>query len=80
MTSLFYMTHSTPCVLIVWLSIVNTCIENTELPDPLIAKMSTWPEFINQNEDRDGVRFTWNVWPATRIEASKLVRTKYIGV
>ena len=36
--------------------------------------MATWAEFINQNEDRDGVRFTWNVWPSTRIEASKLVR------
>ena len=36
--------------------------------------MATWPEFIQQNEDRDGVRFTWNVLPSTRIEAAKLVR------
>lgn len=35
--------------------------------------MSTWSDFINQNEDRDGVRLTWNVWPATRIESTKLV-------
>jgi protein transport protein SEC23 len=35
--------------------------------------MATWPDFINQNEDRDGVRMTWNVWPATRIEATKMV-------
>lgn len=35
--------------------------------------MSTWSDFINQNEDRDGVRMTWNVWPATRIEATKMV-------
>lgn len=36
--------------------------------------MATWADFIQQNEDRDGVRLTWNVWPATRIEATKLVR------
>lgn len=35
--------------------------------------MATWADFINQNEDRDGVRMSWNVWPATRIEATKLV-------
>ncbi|XP_011410444.1 PREDICTED: protein transport protein Sec23A-like isoform X2 [Amphimedon queenslandica] len=35
--------------------------------------MSTWADFIQQNEDRDGVRLTWNVWPSTRIEAAKLV-------
>lgn len=34
---------------------------------------ATWADFINQNEDRDGMRLTWNVWPATRIEATKLV-------
>lgn len=38
--------------------------------------MATWADFIQQNEDRDGVRLTWNVWPATRIEATKLVRAK----
>jgi protein transport protein SEC23 len=35
--------------------------------------MSTYEEFIQQNEDRDGVRFTWNVWPSSRVEATKLV-------
>jgi protein transport protein SEC23 len=35
--------------------------------------MATWQDFINQNEDRDGVRMTWNVWPATRIESTKMV-------
>ena len=35
--------------------------------------MASWAEYIQQNEERDGVRLTWNVWPATRIEASKLV-------
>lgn len=38
--------------------------------------MATWADFIQQNEDRDGVRLTWNVWPATRIETTKLVRAK----
>lgn len=35
--------------------------------------MSTYEEFIQQNEDRDGVRFTWNAWPSSRVEAQKLV-------
>ena len=35
--------------------------------------MSTFEEYIQQNEDRDGVRFTWNVWPSSRIEATRLV-------
>lgn len=35
--------------------------------------MATYREFILQNEERDGVRFTWNVWPSTRIEATRLV-------
>lgn len=42
--------------------------------------MATWAEFINQNEDRDGVRFTWNVWPSTRIEASKLVNYNHVQI
>ncbi|XP_045777055.1 protein transport protein Sec23A isoform X2 [Maniola jurtina] len=35
--------------------------------------MATYEEFIQQNEDRDGIRFTWNVWPSSRIEATRLV-------
>ncbi|PNF42856.1 Protein transport protein Sec23A [Cryptotermes secundus] len=35
--------------------------------------MTTYEEFIQQNEDRDGVRFTWNVWPSSRIDATRLV-------
>jgi hypothetical protein len=35
--------------------------------------MTTYEEFIQQNEDRDGVRFTWNVWPSSRVEATRLV-------
>jgi len=39
--------------------------------------MSTWQDYINQNEDRDGVRFTWNMWPSTRVEGSKMVSARY---
>ena len=35
--------------------------------------MSTYQDFINQNEDRDGVRFSWNVWPSSRLEATRMV-------
>ncbi|XP_057315029.1 protein transport protein Sec23A-like [Hydractinia symbiolongicarpus] len=35
--------------------------------------MSTYQEFIHQNEDRDGIRFSWNVWPSSRLEATRMV-------
>eukprot|EP00096_Caligus_rogercresseyi_P013589 TRINITY_DN621_c0_g1_i2.p1 TRINITY_DN621_c0_g1~~TRINITY_DN621_c0_g1_i2.p1 ORF type:complete len:791 (-),score=227.84 TRINITY_DN621_c0_g1_i2:224-2596(-) len=34
---------------------------------------TTYQEYIQQNEDRDGVRLTWNVWPSSRIEATRMV-------
>lgn len=37
------------------------------------VKMTTYEEFIQQNEERDGVRFSWNVWPSSRLEATRLV-------
>jgi hypothetical protein len=40
---------------------------------PVFSRMTTYEEFIQQNEDRDGVRFTWNVWPSSRLEATRLV-------
>ena len=40
---------------------------------PLLVKMTTYQDFINQNEDRDGVRFSWNVWPSSRLEATRMV-------
>ncbi|XP_021931409.1 protein transport protein Sec23A-like isoform X2 [Zootermopsis nevadensis] len=30
-------------------------------------------KFIKQEEDRDGVRFTWNIWPSSRLETTHLV-------
>ena len=35
--------------------------------------MATFQDFIQQNEDRDGVRMSWNVWPSSRLEATRLV-------
>uniref|UniRef100_A0A4W4EL34 Protein transport protein SEC23 n=1 Tax=Electrophorus electricus TaxID=8005 RepID=A0A4W4EL34_ELEEL len=35
--------------------------------------MTTYQEFIQQNEDRDGVRCSWNLWPSSRLEATRLV-------
>uniref|UniRef100_A0A667GBC5 Protein transport protein SEC23 n=1 Tax=Lynx canadensis TaxID=61383 RepID=A0A667GBC5_LYNCA len=35
--------------------------------------MTTYLEFIQQNEERDGVRFSWNVWPSSRLEATRMV-------
>ena len=35
--------------------------------------MTTYQDFIQQNEDRDGIRLTWNVWPSSRLEASRLI-------
>jgi len=35
--------------------------------------MTTYQEFIQQNEDRDGVRLSWNVWPSSRLEATRMV-------
>ncbi|CAG5106155.1 Similar to sec23a: Protein transport protein Sec23A (Danio rerio) [Cotesia congregata] len=35
--------------------------------------MTTYEDFIQQNEDRDGVRFTWNVFPSSKVEATRMV-------
>ncbi|KAK9501924.1 hypothetical protein O3M35_012557 [Rhynocoris fuscipes] len=39
----------------------------------LNSTMTTYEEFIQQSEERDGIRFTWNVWPSSRLEATRLV-------
>ena len=35
--------------------------------------MATFQDFIFENEERDGVRFSWNVWPSNRLEATRMV-------
>ncbi|UYV74922.1 hypothetical protein LAZ67_12001810 [Cordylochernes scorpioides] len=34
---------------------------------------NTYQEFIQQNEELNGVRLSWNAWPASRVEAARLV-------
>lgn len=35
--------------------------------------MTTYQEFIQQNEDQDGIRLSWNVWSSSRLEATRMV-------
>ena len=35
--------------------------------------MTTYQEYIQQNEERDGVRVSWNLWPSSKVEAARLV-------
>lgn len=35
--------------------------------------MATFQEYIQQNEDRDGIRMSWNVWPSSKLEATRMV-------
>ncbi len=34
---------------------------------------ATWEEYLQSQENVDGVRFTWNMWPHSKIDASRLV-------
>ena len=31
----------------------------------------TYQDYIQAQEDRDGVRLSWNVWPSSRLEATR---------
>jgi len=33
----------------------------------------TYQDYIQSQEDRDGVRLSWNVWPSSRLEATRMV-------
>ncbi|EUB61253.1 Protein transport protein Sec23A [Echinococcus granulosus] len=35
--------------------------------------MASMSEYIQQTEASDGIRFSWNTWPASRLEAAQLV-------
>eukprot|EP01134_Creolimax_fragrantissima_P006353 CFRG6353T1 len=35
--------------------------------------MASAQEYIEDEEDRNGIRFSWNVWPSSRLEAQRLV-------
>ena len=33
----------------------------------------TYQDYIQSQEDRDGIRLSWNVWPSSRLEATRMV-------
>lgn len=41
--------------------------------EELNPRMATYQEYIQANEDRDGIRLSWNVWPSSRLEATRMV-------
>ena len=41
--------------------------------------MATFADFINSEEERDGLRVAWNVWPASRLEGKKMKFTPCTG-
>lgn len=55
-----------------WQFLVETFRLN-ETCGEFLSKMTSYQDFITQNEDRDGVRFSWNVWPSSRLEATRMV-------
>ncbi|XP_045600749.1 protein transport protein Sec23A isoform X3 [Procambarus clarkii] len=36
-------------------------------------QQASFQEFIETQENKEGVRFSWNVWPSSRIEATRMV-------
>lgn len=35
--------------------------------------MASMSEYIQQTEANDGIRFSWNTWPSSRLDAAQLV-------
>ncbi|KHJ88031.1 Sec23/Sec24 zinc finger, partial [Oesophagostomum dentatum] len=35
--------------------------------------MATWEEYLATQQNVDGVQFTWNMWPHSRVDAQRLV-------
>lgn len=35
--------------------------------------MASMSEYIQQTEANDGIRFSWNTWPASRVDAGQLI-------
>ena len=38
-----------------------------------MAQAQTYQDYIQSQEDKDGVRLSWNVWPSSRLEATRMV-------
>ena len=48
------------------------CIPERWWPTKMSAAQ-TYQDYIQSQEDRDGVRLSWNVWPSSRLEATRMV-------
>uniref|UniRef100_T1IRR5 Protein transport protein SEC23 n=1 Tax=Strigamia maritima TaxID=126957 RepID=T1IRR5_STRMM len=67
--------------LLVELKFIHSCALKGYLEDVVVAQsyrgkqleMSGYQDYIVQNEEKDGIRFSWNVWPSSRLEATRLV-------
>lgn len=35
--------------------------------------MTSFQDFVESAEDVDGIRWNWNVWPSSRVDAAKIV-------
>ncbi|KAJ1351855.1 hypothetical protein KIN20_008018 [Parelaphostrongylus tenuis] len=47
---------------------------NTGRPSiQLLGEMATWDEYLASQQAVDGVQFTWNLWPHSRVDAQKLI-------
>ena len=44
-----------------------------ELAHGRMAQAQTYQDYIQSQEDRDGIRLSWNVWPSSRLEATRMV-------
>ena len=42
-------------------------------PTGIMSAAQTYQDYIQSQEDRDGVRLSWNVWPSSRLEATRMV-------
>jgi len=38
-----------------------------------MSAAQTYADYIQAQEDRDGIRLSWNVWPSSRLEATRMV-------
>ena len=39
-----------------------------------MSTAQSYQDYIQAQEDRDGVRVSWNVWPSSRLEATRFIK------
>ena len=49
------------------------CIYREKWLSTKMSAAQTYQDYIQSQEDRDGVRLSWNVWPSSRLEATRMV-------